>query len=172
MNGAVEKLGYLVLGGILSAAPVLLSTTMQARYATKQRMVEQRLTAIRDFSTACHRVPLVSRRFVMLYDMGQNLGPVSNDGKVVESMIRQFEAVVLNMENTTVSLAAQIAFANAVFGTDLKTPPAPAMPLPGPVTPADEKNIQDQLTELARAIPQFTDQCGSITKELMSKVND
>ncbi len=163
-----------MVGAVLGVVPVLVSTELQARRATQQRIVDRRLDAIRDYSSACHRVGLVGRRLLYVYEMVQGtildkeFAGVEQVGKFA---MDQLQTLIVETEAASQAFHAQINYTNAIFGTDLKTAPPPEMPPIGPLTEEQKKKVSELFSNASKDLPAFFDRCSADTKMLMSRLD-
>lgn len=163
MNATVEKLMLVVVGAVVGTVPVLVSTSLQARNTTRQRVVEQRLASVKDYSTACHRTIMVIGRFLMVNDMVKDLntGP---DSPLSAMVIRQMESVVPDLQEAFISLRGQVDYVNALFG------PVIDMPVVA-MTPFNEQQTKETIAKIDEALTKGPQRCADDTKLLVSRID-
>jgi len=162
-----EKLLFVVVGAVLAVVPVIVSSTLQSRSNVRQVMIERRLGAIKDYSTACNRRLHLAKRTLFLGDVRLKTDLIRISAGQ-EILVRRYEALNREIEEARVALQAQVDVVNALFGTQLPTPSESELV---PSTQAEIRQRDDALlANLRRSIPTMALECADSVKLLISKL--
>lgn len=164
-----EKLLPVVVGALLGVVPVITNTALQARTTRSQVLLTQRLSSIREFSTACARRVQVVKSVVFLSNVSDR-GPWAPD--VERRILDRYELLDRELSESSVALQAQMDVANALFDTKLRGPDESEVGQL-PLTSEEIRREGNARTEIiSKAIPSLAQQCLSSTQTLTAKLND
>jgi len=162
----IKQVLPVVVGGVIAAVPVVITSSNQAKAVWNQSIHDQRVAAVRSISYACTRTVQLAGRLAMLYETADR-SPRSD--RMQRRLVADFDNLSRDMQDARTTFVAELNLSNALFDTDFRMPVEDAPPPADQIELTSERRRQS-LEILRVAIPARSRECATITQSLMSKL--
>ncbi len=154
----VGNLGLLIIGGLMTAGPVLYSGAQDRRESWRREQVDQRVVALRDYSAACTRGIVTTRKVIELHQTIAHFNPKPGTPEA-EWLQQQVGSAYQAMDDAIVSLKTAEDVASAVFQQNVRAPLKGAMHTPSARLEEDVEKGRAALDRLREYLPLLSSHC-------------